>query len=170
VVFQKAANSGKPVAHIEYPGRIATEYKARFDDRLRFAKYFASSIAGDGTALNATASDPQVPEARQLLFEANDADASTIAEAARWRMLRIELEALSVSFPVAGWFDGNGKLWKPNTIVTAKSPVLDIPDEKVFVIKNVELAWAAEIRSALLTLVPPLSVDGSGKLKMGVNG
>jgi len=171
VVFQKAANSGTPVARIEYPGRVATEYKARFDDRLRFAKYFASSMSGDGKPLNATASDPQMLEkapARQLLFEANDADASTIKDAAEWRMLRIELEALSVGFPVSDWFDGSGKLWRPNTIVTAKSPVLDIPDEKNYVIKNVEFAWTAGERSAQLTLVPPLTVDGSGKLKVGV--
>jgi prophage tail gpP-like protein len=167
VVFQKAANSGTPVARIEYPGRVATEYKARFDDRLRFAKYFASSMAGDGTAINATASDPQVPAARQILFEANDADASTIKDAAEWRMLRIELEALSVNFPVSDWFDGDGKLWKPNTVVTAKSPVLDIPDEKNYVVKNVEFAWTANERSAQLTLVPPLKVEG-GKLKVGV--
>jgi prophage tail gpP-like protein len=167
VVFQKAANTGTPVARIEYPGRVAAEFKAKFDDRLRFAKYFASSIAGDGIALNATASDPGVPAARQLLFEANDADAATIKDAAEWRMLRIELEALSVSFPVTDWFDGNSKLWRPNTIVTVKSPVLDIPDERNYVIKNVEFAWTANERSALLTLVPPLTVDGGGKLKVG---
>ncbi len=124
-------------------------------------------MSGDGKPLNATASDPQVPAARQILFEANDADASTIKDAAEWRMLRIELEALSVNFPVSDWFDGNGKLWKPNTIVTAKAPVLDIPDEKNYVVKNVEFAWTASERSAQLTLVPPLKVEG-GKLKVGV--
>ena len=167
VVFQKAANSGDPVALIEYPGRVATEYKAKFDDRLRFAKYFASSMSGDGQALNATATDPNVPAARQILFEANDADADGIQAAAEWRMLRLELEALSVNFPVSDWFDASGKLWKPNTIVTAKSPVLDIPDEFNYVIRQVEFAWTASERSALLNLVPPLSVDG-GKLKVGV--
>jgi len=166
VVFRKAANSGNPVARIEWKGKTATEFKARFDDRLRFAKYFASSTAGDGTPLNATASDPQVPAARQILFEANDADASTIKDAAEWRMLRIELEALSVGFPVSDWFDDSGKLWRFNEIVTAKSPVLDIPDEKNYVIKNVEFAWTAGERSAQLTLVPPLCVEG-GKLKVG---
>jgi len=167
VVFQKAANSGEPVARIEYPGRVATEYKAKFDDRLRFAKYFASSMSGDGQALNATATDPNVPAARQILFEANDADASGIQAAAEWRMLRLELEALSVNFPVSDWFDASGKLWKPNTIVTAKSPVLDIPEEFNYIIRQVEFAWTASERSALLNLVPPLSIDG-GKLKVGV--
>jgi len=170
VVFQKAVNSGSPVARIEYPGRTATEFKARYDDRLRFAKYFASSMSGDGQPLNATASDPQIgakAPGRQILFEANDADASTINEAAAWRMIRIELEALSVSFPVSDWFDGSGRLWKPNTIVTAKAPVLDIPDERNYVIKNVEFAWTASGRSALLNLVPPLSKDGAGNLVVG---
>ena len=166
VVFQKAASGGKPVARIEYPGRITTEHKARFDDRLRYAKYFVSSVTGDGTPLNATASDPQVPAARQLLFEANDADSETIQNAVDWRMLRIELEALSVSFPVTDWFDANGELWRPNTIVTARSPVLDIPDEFNYVVRQVEFEWTASGRSAVLNLVPPLSSDG-GKLKVG---
>jgi len=166
VVFQKAANSGSPVAHIEYPGRVATEYKAKFDDRLRFHKYFASSITGDGAVLNATASDPGVPAARQILFEANDADANGIADAASWKMLRIELEAYSTDFPTDKWFDDNDKLWKPNTIVTAKAPTLDIPDAKPFVIRQVEFAWTASERSALLTLVPILTADGSGKLQI----
>jgi len=170
VVFQKAANSGSPVARIEYPGRVAGEFKARYDDRLRFAKYFASSMSGDGQPLNATASDPQIgakAPGRQILFEANDADASSINEAAAWRMIRIELEALSVSFPVSDWFDGSGKLWKPNTFVTCKSPVLDIPEEKDFIIKSVEFAWTASERSALLNLVPPLTKDGAGNLVIG---
>jgi prophage tail gpP-like protein len=167
VVFQKAANSGESVARIEYKGKVATEYKAKFDDRLRFSKYFASSMSGDGQALNATATDPNVPAARQILFEANDADSGSIQSAAEWKMLRLELEALSVNFPVSDWFDASGKLWKPNTIVTCHSPVLDIPEPKPFVICQVELVWTASERTALLNLVPPLSVDG-GKLKMGV--
>jgi len=166
VVFQKAISSGKPVARIEYLGRTATEYEARFDDRLRYAKYFVSSITGDGEALNATATDPQVPISRQILFEANDADAKSIQGAAEWRMLRLELEALSVDFPVSDWFDVNGELWKPNTIVTAKAPVLDIPDEFSYVVRQVEFAWSPTERVATLNLVPPLSVEG-GKLKAG---
>ena len=166
VVFQKAANSGESVARIEYPGRVATEYKAKFDDRLRFAKYFASSMSGDGQALNATATDPNVPAARQILFEANDADADGIQAAAEWRMLRLELEALSVNFPVSDWFDAGGKLWKPNTLVTCHSPVLDIPEPKPFVIRQVELVWSATERSAMLVVVPILTADGSRKLQI----
>ncbi|MDR0475541.1 MAG: hypothetical protein LBH43_17945 [Treponema sp.] len=166
VVFQKAVSSGKSVAYIEYPGRVAIEHKAHFDDRLRYSKYFVSSITGDGAVLNATAVDPGVPEARQLLFEANDANSENIQDAADWRMLRIELEALSMDFPVSGWFDGNGELWRPNTIVSAKSPVLDIPDEREFIIRQVEFIWSAAVRTATLNLVPLLKAVG-GKLKVG---
>ena len=167
VVFQKAANSGKPIAKIEFEDRLAYEYRARFDDRQRFARYFASSIAGDGTPLNATATDPAVPTARQILFEANDSDAGNIQEAAEWRMIRIELEALSVNFPVTEWFDRNGEIWKPNTIITAKSPVLDIPDEFNFIVRQAEFVWSAVKRGAVLNLVPPLSVQG-GQLRVGM--
>jgi len=166
VVFQRVINNGKPVARIEYLGRVTTEYRARFDDRKRFAKYFASSVTGDGMALNATSSDPTVPAARQVLFEVNDADATNIQDAADWRMMKIELEALSVAFPVTDWFDGNGELWRANTFVTARSPVLDIPNEFNFVIRQVEFEWTAKKRTATLNLVPPLSVDG-GELKVG---
>ena len=166
VIFQKAVSNEKPIARIEWPGRVVNEHVAKFDDRKRFARYFASSVAGDGTALNATAKDPSVPAARQILFEANDVDSIGIQDAADWRMLKIELEALSVNFPVSGWFNINDELWQPNTIVTAKSPALDIPDEKIFIIRQCEFAWSATKREALLNLVPPLSVEG-GSLKVG---
>ena len=166
VVFQKAVSGGMPVARIEYPGRVANKFRAHFDDRKRFAKYFASSVTGDGIALNGTASDPSVPAARQILFEANDADAGNIQSAAEWRMLLIELEALSVDFPVSDWFDASGNLWKANSIVSVKSPVMDIPNESNFVVRKIEFAWSAEKRGAILNLVPPLLVEG-GKLQVG---
>jgi prophage tail gpP-like protein len=166
VVFQKAANAGRPVAHIEYPGRVVVEHKAKFDDRLRFHKYFASSVTGDGKALNATATDPAVPASRQILFEANDVDESAIKSVVEWKMLRIELEALSVSFPVTDWFDDDGKLWRPNKMVTAKSAALEIPEEKSFVIRQVEFSWSPNQRRAVLNLVPPLTTE-SGILKAG---
>ncbi|MFP3041896.1 hypothetical protein LQZ19_08745 [Treponema primitia] len=168
LIFQKAIQSGKPVAHLEWGGKTATEYRAKFDDRTRYAKYIAGSQAGDGEPIYATAYDPKVPKVRQLLFDANEADAGNIQDAAEWRMLKLALEAYSIPFPVSDWYDDSGHLWKPNTIVTAKSPVLDIPDTKQFIIRQAEFAWSATGCSAVLSLVPPLTVDGSGNLKVGM--
>jgi prophage tail gpP-like protein len=167
LIFQKLHAFEPPVAHIDMTGRIATEYSATFDDSKRYNNYIATSTAGDGKSLNGkTFIDPQVPAARQFIFSAPECDAGTLDLAAEWAMLKINLEAAEIKIPTDKWTDSNGDLWKPNTIVTVKSPVLDIPDPRKYLVRGVEFAWTASSRSAQLSLVPVLSVDGSGRLVM----
>jgi prophage tail gpP-like protein len=52
-------------------------------------------------------------------------------------------------------------LWKPNQVVTVKSSSLDIDEAKEFIIRQVEFAWGPSGRSAALSLVPPLWVEGN---------
>jgi prophage tail gpP-like protein len=167
LVFQKLHTSGPPVANIDIKGRIATEYTTTFDDTLRYNNYVATSTAGDGKALNGkTFIDPQVPPARQFIFAAPECDAGHLDLAAQWAMLKINLQAAEIKLPSDKWVDDNGDLWKPNRTVTVRSPVLDLPDPRKYLIRAVEFAWTASARSAQLSLVPILSVDGSGRLVM----
>jgi prophage tail gpP-like protein len=167
LVFQKLHTNGKPVAHIDMTGRKATSYEMIYDDTRRFHTYAAVSQAGDGSAAHSRGFfDEQVPPARQFVFEAGDLDSAGLDEAARWAMLKISLQAAEIKIPTDMWTDANGDLWKPNTVVTIKSPVLDIPEARKYVIRAVEFIWTASSRSAQLSLVPILSVDGSGKLVM----
>jgi prophage tail gpP-like protein len=167
LVFQKLHTSGPPVAHIDMTRRIATEYSATFDNTKRYNNYIATSTAGDGKSLNCKSFiDPQVPAARQFIFSAPECDAGTLDLAASWAMLKINLEAAEIKLPVSAWTDSANNLWRPNSTITLKSPVLDIPEPRKYLIRGVEFAWTASSRSAQLSLVPVLSVDGSGRLIM----
>jgi hypothetical protein len=147
-------------------GHIATEYSVTYDNTLRYNNYAAVSVSGDGKEAHSKSFiDEQVPGARQFVFEASDSDAGNLDLAAQWAMLKITLMANEVKIPTDK-FEINGDLWKPNTTVTLKSPVLDIPEARKYIIRAVEFAWTASSRSAQLSLVPILSVDGSGKLVM----
>jgi prophage tail gpP-like protein len=134
---------------------------------LRFNNYAAVSVSGDGKEAHSKSFiDEQVPGARQFVFESSDSDAGNLDLAAQWAAIKITLQANEVQIPTDTWVDANGDLWKPNTVVTLKSPVLDIPEARKYIIRAVEFAWTAISRSAQLSLVPVLSVDGSGKLVM----
>jgi prophage tail gpP-like protein len=148
-------------------GRIATSYEATYDYTTRFRSYAAVSQAGDGGIAHSLGFfDDKVPAARQLVFEAGDLDTAGLDEAAGWAMLKINLQAAEIKIPTDKWVDDNGELWRPNTVVTVRSPVLDIPDARRYVIRGVEFSWTAGSRGAQLSLVPVLSVDGSGRLVM----
>jgi prophage tail gpP-like protein len=167
LVFQKLHTSEKPVANIDITGRIATEYAVTFDDTLRFNNYAAVSVSGDGKEAHSKSFiDEQVPGARQFVFEASDSDAGNLDLAAEWAAIKITLQANEIKIPSDKWVDANGDLWKTNSVISLKSPVLDIPESRKYIIRGVEFAWTANSRSAELSLVPILSVDGSGKLVM----
>ena len=167
LVFQKLNTAGRPVANIDITGRTSTEYQTTYDDTLRFHNYVAVGQAGDGKKLQSKGfTDPQVPGARQFVFEAPQSDAGNLDLAAQWAMLKITLQANEIKIPTDKWFDDNGNLWRPNTVVVVKSPVLDIPAPRKYVVRGVEFAWTAGSRSAELSLIPILSVDTSGVLHM----
>ncbi|MDR1174100.1 MAG: LysM peptidoglycan-binding domain-containing protein [Treponema sp.] len=167
LVFQKLHVSEKPVANIDMTGRIATQYETSYDDTLRYHTYAAVSQSGDGKEAHSRGFfDEAVPAARQLVFEAGDLDSAGLDLAAQWAMLKITLQANEIKIPSDKWTDGNGNLWKPNTVVMVQSPALDIPDPRKYLVRGVEFAWTASSRSAQLSLVPVLSVDGSGRLVM----
>jgi prophage tail gpP-like protein len=163
VVFQRMAGEGAPVAgFVEGETRNALEYKAKFDDRSRFRTYLAYAQAGDGTAkITQEVTDKAVPGIRQLVFEAPECDPDLIFDAASWAMIKTLLEAYSFSLPVVDWYSDAGDLWKPNQVVTVKSSSLDIDEAKEFIIRQVEFAWGPSGRSATLSLVPPLWVEGN---------
>jgi hypothetical protein len=167
LVFQKLHTDTPPVANINMTGRIATQYETTFDDSVRYNQYIATGTSGDGKKLDGKIFiDPQVPAARHFLFAAPECDAKNLGISAEWAAIRINLQAAEIKIPTDRWRDDNGNLWRPNTAVVLKSPVLDIPESRKYIIRGVEFSWAASSRSAQLSLVPVLSVDGSGRLVM----
>jgi prophage tail gpP-like protein len=166
LVFRKINADASPVAHIEFPGRIATDWSHTYDDTTRFFRYVAVTKTEDGKQAQSKAfTDEQVPAARQLIFSADDNRMDTLDAAAEWAALRLALDAATAKVPVSTWTAPDGTLWTPNTAVTVKSPVLDIPDTRRMIIRGVEFEYSADNRSAVLSLIPVLKIEG-GKLIM----
>ncbi len=109
LVFQKFHDSASPAAHIEYPGRIATDWSHAYDDTSRFYSYVAFAKLADGKQAQSEAFiDPQVPGARQMVFSADNAAENGILTALSWihvsslflQPMRIEIPAVIVAISV----------------------------------------------------------------------
>lgn len=137
--------------------------EAEFDGRKRFNVYRAigpTPKRRSRNALEAVAKDDAVPRSRFLTFSADDATAGNIQSAADWRRSKQMAEALSVPYPVSGWYAPDGSLWRENTIVTVQSAALFIPDGFDFLIKSVTYNFDSDGPSAILDLVPPSVYTG----------
>ncbi len=160
IVFVQAITSGKPMASIEFGGTVSKEFRAKFDDRQLYASYYALGQSGDGKPVASVAKDPGVPGIRQLIFSADEVDAGTVSDAAAWRRSKAAGDAYSFPFPVGDWYAPSGERWKPNTLITARSAILDIPEATDFVIRRVEFEYGPGGRSATLNLTPPWALAG----------
>jgi len=160
VVFLKANINGKPVDYLEEGKSGMLPFEARFNGRDRFSTYSAVSWAGDGEGPYQVAKDSTVPGARQYTFIADDTDEANVAITAQWYRAKAVADSLKVPFPVPDWYDSHGNLWTPNSMVTVKSPSLDISKPTKVLISDVEYFYSSEGRSSKLYIVPPWSLAG----------
>lgn len=150
------ANKGKPVASIEEEKPPQLEYKIRFDGRARFNKYRVNGETPKRkTFIFAEAVDLVVPEGRLLVTKADDATAGNIQDAADWARSKRVADTLTIPVPVYSWYDPNGELWEPNTIVSITASSMNIPDGFDFLIRSVEYDWSSNGTPAILNVVPP---------------
>lgn len=172
MLFHAPAVSGAPVAVIEEGAPFPVGWKARYDGRTRYRAYRCITkgtktgpvlnwgSAGYGSSTKQKPSvvveiDKSVPLARWVTFRADDVTSGDIKNAAKWKKNRQFVESLTQEFPVAGWHDPYGKLWRENTTVTVKSPTLGVPNGYTFLIRSVEYNLDERGQSAILGLVPP---------------
>lgn len=159
--------NGKPVGTIEEEiSPLASEFQAKFSGRDRFAMYRAivKSSSTSRPAGIQTAKDTVVKAPRLLTFNADDNIPGEAKSAAEWRKNKSAADAMSISFPVNGWYAPDGTLWKPNTTVTIISKTLGIDKKNfTFLITRVELKYSNAGNSAVLELKPP-AVYGNGDI------
>lgn len=155
VVFTRGA-SGAPVAAIEEPSPFPVKWQASFDGRKLYNSYSVKGQAGDASPIGSVAKDTAVPAIRQITYTQGDVDAGNVSTSAKWRRSRAICDACQLPFPVADWYDPKGNLWRPNTIVSVKSPTLFIDKPYNFLIRDVEYAFEDGGRSATLSLALPL--------------
>lgn len=158
LLFTKA-KAGKPVAMLEEDQQGALEYQAKFDGRQRFNAYRVIGRSPLGNK-DAVAKDNKVPRSRFVTIRADETTSGDIGQAAKWRRSKSLVEALTINFPVVGWYNQQGNLWRENTIVTVKSPTLHLANGFDFIIRAVEYVEENGGRTANLSLVPPQVYTG----------
>lgn len=155
VLFWNANTKGQPVGTIEEGQPFPLNWSAKFDGRGRFSAYRAIGDGPFSNKLIAIANDTAVPKSRFMTFTCDDTTPGNVQSAANWRRSSQLAEALTIPFPVAGWYDPKGNLWEPNTLVTVISPTIHAPKGFTFLIRSIEFAWDESGNSAVLNLIPP---------------
>lgn len=167
LLFTRANIKGKPVGTIAEDFPPGMTFEMDFDGRKRFYEYKAiAKTPGRNKRKKeklkvASAFDPIIPEYRFMSFQANDVSMGNIQQAADWKRSKTIADAMTIPFPVSGWYDPDGDLWDVNTLVTVKSPLLHIPDGFNFLIKSVEYRFQSSGTTAILGLVPPQAFTGA---------
>jgi prophage tail gpP-like protein len=163
ILFLTANTTGTPVASITegdlQSGNVETgqTFSATFDDTKTFQIYKAlgESPLSFLDAVNATSINSNIEIARRRVFSATDATKGNIQQAADWERNVSLADSLTIPFPVTNWFTPNGRLWKPNTLVTVTSPTIFVPNGFNFLIRSVQFIQDGSGETAVLNLIPP---------------
>ncbi len=156
LLITRANTDDKPVGTIEEGEPTAEGFGADFNGRKRFHFYraIASSSRKGRTAKTGVAEDDVLKNQRYLTFRVDDNIPGEALSAAEWRKNKSAADAMTIPFPVSTWYAPDDKLWRPNTKVSVKSPVI-ASSGFTFLITQVEFSFAASGNSATLNLKPP---------------
>jgi prophage tail gpP-like protein len=160
LLILQANTSGKSVGSIGDQLARGQDYAARFDGTARFNAYRLISKRRGKQLREAIAKDDMVPRSRTRTIQADDTTGGDIQQAADWERSKALVDALTMPFPVSGWFAPDGTLWRENTLVTVESPQMFIPDGFTFLIKSVEYIFEPDGKKSVLNLVPPQVYTG----------
>ena len=153
LVCENATTEGSVGTIIEGDG-LLMKMEPEFDGRKAFSQNVAYGT-GPKKNIKAVSKNDWAPSSRQKSFLANDMKDDDIQEAADFERNRALVEALTLPIPVRSWYAPDGKVWKPNTLVTLISPSAFLPDGFTFLIKSVEFTISEKGSTATLSLVPP---------------
>lgn len=113
-----------------------------------------------GNAGQATVKNPYVPYVYRPLVKVQSSGTDTDTELAAKNILAKELKNLKLVITLDTWYS-NGKIIKPNNIVTVKNPELYIFEKTKFFIESVELSGKVDAQTSVLTCYLPSVYDGS---------
>lgn len=154
LLFTKTTESA-PVGTIESGDPLPIGWGAKFDGRLLFNQITAIGESPGAPTKQATVTDDNVPRSRFITFKADNTIAGDLEAAANWKRSKQFADALTIPFPVSGWYAPDGTLWKENTLVTIVSPEIFVPNGFTFLIRSVEYVLENSGRTATLQIVPP---------------
>lgn len=159
LIFTKTKTDA-PVGTLESGAPQGISWGARFDGRLLFNSITAIGESPGKPTNNATVKDDNVPRSRFQTFKANETTEGNIEKAALWKRSKQFADALSIPFPVSGWYAPNDTLWRENTQVVVKSKEIFVPDGFTFLIRQCEYIFENSGATTTLNLVPPQVYTG----------
>lgn len=158
-LFTKTA-TGTPVGTIEEGESFPIGWGANFDGTLLFNTIRAIGESPGSPTNEAVSRDDNVPRSRFTTIIANETMAGDLQAAADWKRSKQLADALTIPFPVSGWYAPNGELWRENTLVTVVSPSTFVPRGFTFLIRQVEYVEENSGKTSTLSLVPPAVYTG----------
>jgi len=155
MLFWQANVNGQPVGTLEETQPLPLNWSAKYDGRKLFNAYKIIGQSPGGVSKSAVAIDKNISRSRFKTIQAHDTITGDIQAVANWQRSKQLADALTIPFPVSDWYDPDGALWEPNTIVTIISRTLDVPNGFNFLIRAIEFNYNPSGRSTVLSLVPP---------------
>jgi len=156
LLITQAKTKLKPVGTIEEGQAGTVKFAASFDGRKRFNVYRAITDTPDKFDKKiGIAKDDRVPKSRFFTFKSNDSTAGSVKKVAEWQRSKQLADALTIPFPVTGFYDPSGDLWQENTLVTVVSKTIGVPNGFTFLIRRVEYKEENGGLTSTLNLVPP---------------
>jgi prophage tail gpP-like protein len=154
VFITQANTKGEPVGTIEEKFPPAQEYLIKFSGRDRYNSYKALSSTPRKSS-SVVVKDNNIAGFRNLTFTAPESTSGELTAAALWQRNKTIADALTLPFPVEGWYNPLGNLWEPNTLVTIVSATIGTEKGFTFLIRSVEYILDGSGRTAVLNIIPP---------------
>ena len=130
-------------------------WEATFNGRERWNEYNVYSQSGDGAPIMGQSTDAKVITGRVTNIVVNDNGGGNVGITAAWHRSRQVVKALTIPFPVIGFYTPDGALWNPNDLVMVQAPSLDIATATRFLVRQIDYEHTAESQTGTLYLVPP---------------
>ena len=172
LLITMGAKSGSPVATLgeediraylaNVPRGSANSegWEAEWDGRERFGTYAVYGQSGDPEAdqidtIEGISADAKAPAGRRNNIIVTDNTMGDAGIVAAWHRSQKLVKAMTIPFPVIGFYTPDGALWNPNDFVVAKAPSLDIYDPTRFLVRQIDYEHTAQGQTGTLYLVPP---------------
>lgn len=148
--------NGNPVGTLQIDNPYTDTYEVKFNGRERFYQYEAilSSASSSRTLAKQKAIDSAIPATRFTAFKAEESLPGEGLNAAEWKRNKMAADSFKNNLPVNTWYAPNTELWKPNTMLTVKNPVIS-KNGFTFLIPKVEFNYEISGTMAVLYITPP---------------
>lgn len=154
-LFTRTVENVAPVGTIEEGESFPIGWGAQFDGTLLFNIIRAIGESPGAPTNEAISRDDNVPRSRFTTIVADETMVGDLQAAADWKRSKQLADALTIPFPVSGWYAPNGDLWRENTLVTVVSPSIFTPQGFTYLIRQVEYVEESSGKTTTLSLVPP---------------